>query len=29
MTVKELSEKFEFREIRPDEAEQAAKIEQI
>ena len=29
MTVNELNEKFEFRDIRPDEAGQAAEIEQV
>lgn len=29
MTVNELNEKFEFRDIRPDEAGQAAEVEQI
>ena len=29
MTVNELNEKFEFRDIRPDEAGQAAEIERV
>ena len=29
MTIKELNERFEFRTIRPEEAEQAVMIEQI
>ncbi len=29
MTVNELNEKFEFRDIRPEEAGQAAEIERV